>query len=290
MLKIETLKTFVEVAQSGSLATAASRLGRTPSALSMSLKLFETDLGQKLFEGERKDRLSPFGKDVFDLAVRQIKQFDATVDAIEARAASEHGLLRIASIPSAAATVFPSLLDRLIAEFPSLNLDLRDADSAQVLASMRDGVADIGIASGAQQVSGLTSTVLFQDRFGLVVSGGHPLHRSGRDVTVDEVFAHPFIRTELCDQVQTPAVRELTGAAPVTIRNTQSLVALIQTGRWLSILPQSVVSILPYDCVFLPIAGFNDVRDVCLYRQQETQYPELLTHCATLIERQFSSA
>jgi len=256
----------------------------------MSLKLFETDLGQKLFEGERKDRLSPFGKDVFDLAIRQIKQFDATVDAIEARASSEHGLLRISSIPSVAASVFPTLLDQLTVEFPGVRLDLRDADSAQVLAALRDGVADIGIASGSQHFNGLTSSVLFQDRFGLVISANHPLHQSGQDATINGVFSFPFIRNELCDHIKTEAVRDLTSAAPVTIRNTQSLVALIQTGRWLSILPQSVVSILPYDCVFLPIDGFNDVRDVCLYRQQETQYPELLTHCTALIERQFSSA
>ena len=255
----------------------------------MSLKLFEAELGQKLFDGERKDSLSPFGKDVFDLAVRQIKQFDATVDAIEARASSKHGLLRISSIPSAAAAVFPVLLDRIMEEFPTIKLHLRDADSAQVLAALNDGIADIGIASGSQQVSGLQSSVLFQDKFGLVVLDSHPLNLSNRDVTIDEVFSYPFIRTELCDQIQTKAVREFASAAPVTIRNTQSLVALIQNGKWLSILPQSIVHILPSNCVFLLIKDFNDIRDVCLYRQQQTQYPELVSRCAALIETQFTN-
>ncbi len=76
-IKIEMLRCFCTVAQTGNLAEAADRLGRTQSAVSMTLKQLEDHLGKKLFEGERKTHLSPLGRQVFDLALKQVRQFDA---------------------------------------------------------------------------------------------------------------------------------------------------------------------------------------------------------------------
>lgn len=286
-LKIETLKTFVEVARRGSLMTAAAHLGRTPSAVSMTLKMLEGHLGQKLFEGERKDALSPFGKDVFDLALKQTQQFDAMVDAIEARAASNSGLVRISSIPSAAAFVFPKMLDQLLSEFPGVKLDLRDADSHHVRDALRNGIADIGIASGSEEIYGLERIQLYRDQFGLVLSKKHPLFGADRLPTIEQVFAQPFVRTELCDLIETTRVRLLAEKAPVTIRNTQSIVALIQTGRWVSLLPQSVLNFLPDECAFMKIANFEDVRDVSMYVRPDTQFAKLTARCAQLLEANY---
>ncbi|MFT5446017.1 MAG: DNA-binding transcriptional LysR family regulator [Gammaproteobacteria bacterium] len=60
-IKIEMLRCFVAVAQSGKLVDAAEKLGRTPSAVSMMLKQFEQHLGAPLFESERKNRLTALG-------------------------------------------------------------------------------------------------------------------------------------------------------------------------------------------------------------------------------------
>lgn len=43
-------------------------MGRSPSPLSMTRKQLEEHLGQRLFETERKNRLTPLGKQVFELA------------------------------------------------------------------------------------------------------------------------------------------------------------------------------------------------------------------------------
>ena len=60
-IKLELFRYFCAVAETGNLAEAADRLGRTQSALSMSLKQLEEHLGKKLFDGERKSQLSPLG-------------------------------------------------------------------------------------------------------------------------------------------------------------------------------------------------------------------------------------
>ena len=63
-MRLELLKTFRIVAEQGSLARAADILGRTPSAISMSLSQLEAELGAPLFETDRKNRLTPLGERV----------------------------------------------------------------------------------------------------------------------------------------------------------------------------------------------------------------------------------
>ena len=283
-LKVENLRCFVEVAQCGSLSEAAYRLGRTQSALSMTLKQLEEHLGRKLFEGERKNKLSPFGEQVLDLASVQVRQFDLSVEAIEAAAASDHGLLRIVSIPSIAAMVFPKVLGHIRDRHPGLKVELRDADTLQVKSALMDGSADIGIASGRQKLNGVETQPMFQDRFGLVVSSSQRLMRQEAPVQIRQVFEEPFIRTELCDLIENDEVRAQTAQADFTIRNTQSLVSLIQTGEWTTILPEAVGGILPSGCSFRPIAGLDDVRDVSLYLKRDTRNADVVAGCAAFIE------
>ena len=63
MIKLEMLRCFGAVAQAGNLGDAAVRLGKTQSALSMTLKQLEEHLGERLFETERKNRLTPLGQE-----------------------------------------------------------------------------------------------------------------------------------------------------------------------------------------------------------------------------------
>ena len=54
---LSQLRVFEAVAKSGSLKDAAAQLGRTISAVSMTLKQLEAEVGAKLFEADRKKRL-----------------------------------------------------------------------------------------------------------------------------------------------------------------------------------------------------------------------------------------
>src|SRR6056297_1748961 len=58
MIGITALRTFVHVAECGTIRDAAERLFRTPSAVSMTLTQLERDLGAPLFQSDRKNRLT----------------------------------------------------------------------------------------------------------------------------------------------------------------------------------------------------------------------------------------
>jgi len=274
VLKIEMLRCFATVAQTGNLAEAATRLYRTQSAISMTLKQLEEHLGVRLFESDRKNRLTPLGAQVYELAQNQLKQFDTTVKAIETAAKSPDGLIRIASIPSVAGWVFPKATKALTQQNPGLRVELRDSDTPQVIDALLRGQADIGIVSGLHKLNSIRQAHLFSDQFGLICGPDHPLANASTP-TIENLATAGFINNALCSMIKTPEFQMATASAKVTVHNTMSLIAMVQTNNWVTVLPKSVIRFASDALVFRSIEGLDDVRQVSLLMRERTQYMKL---------------
>lgn len=271
-IKIEMLRCFATVAQAGNLAEAANRLGRTQSAISMTLKQLEDHLGQKLFEKDRKNRLTPLGQQVFDLAQTQLRQFDHTVKSIETSASSPSGLIRIASIPSVAGLVFPSAIADLTRRNPGLKVELRDTDTPQVIDALLRGQADIGVVSGQHSLNEIRQTHLFSDPFGLICAPDHPLALCKKAPTIHDVASANFIRNNLCGMIQAPNFQTAIAGAKVAMHNTMSLIAMVGAGGWVTVLPKTVVPLASNDLVFRKIADLPEHRDVYLLMREKAPF------------------
>ncbi len=282
-IKIDMLRAFCAVAQAGNLAEAANRLGRTQSAVSMTLKQLETHLGSPLFEGERKNRLTPLGEQVLRLGQSQISQFDSTVSAIELSARAPQGILRISAVPSVAALAFPTLARRMSEGHPGLCIELRDADTEQVLEALVQGWVDIGIASAERALNGIATSLLFRDRFGVVLAKTHPLAESNTPIKISDVFTAPFLRNALCDQIATPAFRAALAQVDITVHNTQSLLAMVREGEWVTVLPQLVTELAPEGLVFRRIADLPDMRQVFLYTREQTSSEAIVAEASDIL-------
>ncbi len=278
-IKLEALRYFCVVAESGNLADAADQLGRTQAALSMSIKQLELQLGKSLFDGERKNQLSPLGEQVFELAQSQVRQYDQTVDAIETTANAANGLVRVVSVPSVAALVFPKVLKLVTEQLPGVKIELRDTDTQQVLDALTNGKADIGIASGYHALNGVQATLLFEDQFGLVASTDHPLITANKQPVISDVVTKTFVRNALCDVITTPVFVDALKHVNVTIHNNHSLITTIMDGHWVSVLPESVASSLPDSVAFRAISGLPDKREVWLYRRERCRFKEAVDCC-----------
>ncbi len=285
MIKIEMLRCFSTVAQTGNLADAAIRLGRTQSALSMTLKQLEEHLGKRLFENERKNRLTPLGKEVLRLAQPQLRQFDGAIEAIQMAASAPQGLLRLASIPSASALALPSAIKLLTRRHPSLKIELRDMDTEMVVDALLHDQVDLGIVSGEPILNGVERVQLFEDSFGLLCGSAHDLAGKSTAPTFDDVFGSSFIRNNLCGQIEAPEVKAALPDARITIHNTHSLIAMVRTGEWTTILPQSVARFLPDELCFRPIEGLAEKRLVSLLIRTRTQFPHVVKEFAGILRQ-----
>ncbi|WP_343211838.1 LysR family transcriptional regulator (plasmid) [Aliisedimentitalea scapharcae] len=283
-IKIEMLRCFSVVAQVGNLSEAAQRLGRTQSAISMTLKQLEEHLGQRLFEGERKNSLTGLGQQVFELAQIQLRQFDDTIKTIETSAQAPRGLIRIASIPSVAGLVFPSAIETMTRRHPQLMIELRDTDTQQVIDALFQGQADLGVVSGEHVLNGIRNLPLFDDEFGLICAPDHPLALQRDTPDLADVMAAGFVMNALCNQIETRDFRAAFGECNVTVHNTLSLISMVHTRNWVTILPRSVAHLTPHDLRFRQIRGLHDRRQVHLLLRERSQFKELASELADLVK------
>ena len=92
---LDDLRALVEFAQAGSIARAADRLFRTPSAITRQVQRLEAALGAELLDRSVKPpRLNSLGSRVLEQA-RDLLQRTEALKSVTSRDAEPHGLLRI---------------------------------------------------------------------------------------------------------------------------------------------------------------------------------------------------
>lgn len=237
MIRTQTLRVFATVAGCGTIRDAAKALGRTDSAISMTLKQLEAELGAPLFETDRKHTLTALGVEVFTLAQELLREHDRVTERIIALAQGREGVLRIAAVPSVAEQLLPPVISAMLSDHAGISVELLDTDSASVHMLVETGQVDLGIAGRSEAGTGLSFDFLFHDPFRLVCRKDHPLAQLRRALTHDDIRAFRLIRNKSMagysgfapvDADQTPAV---------SARNVISLLALVRAGAGATILP-----------------------------------------------------
>lgn len=260
-IKIEMLRCFHAVVDNGNLMQAATVLGRTPSAVSMMLKQLEDHIGAPLFEAGRKSRLTALGAMIHAQARRELIHFDKSVSMIEALAQSQAGLVRLAVTPSAANTILPPVIERFATSHPAVRIDLRDMASADVLQALQQDQADIGIGT-IQKTKNLQQYELFSDHFGVVCRRDHPLAKDWDTLTWADVVPHRFIANGLCSMIKDEQFIPILQASLMMVPTTTSLLALVNEGVGITLLPERALPATYRDLVFLKLQDIKALRRV----------------------------
>lgn len=242
-IKLEMLRVFQTVAEQGALSLAAAKLGRTPSAVSMMLSQLEDHIGDRLFETDRKNRLTPLGRLILEESRRANDAFIRSLDAIERHATSVAGTIRIAAVPSATVTLLPRVVARFRQDHPDVRLDISDVDSASVRRRIQFDEADIGIISApvGDQPEG---QVILSDHMGIICHKDGPIARHCADDTCpnwDVLQLEPFIANSLCALVDHPFVQDQLVKGTLAAQNTTALLAFVRAGIGATILPKTAL-------------------------------------------------
>lgn len=269
-IKVEMLRYFVTVVESGSLESAALVLNRTPSAVSMMLKQFEETLGLALFASSRKNKLTPAGQKIYTIATREVAHFEQTIRALSGVAKAVTGSIKIAVTPSIASAVLPVIMRDYIAAHPHLQIEVRDMTSLQVVDAINRQQADVGIAC-CDDKANLYTHHLFSDRFGFVCRKDHPtignkIDEWGRMTWADIQDAY-FIVNDLCKFIQDPDFVTIRRKSNLSAPNTASLLGMIRAGIGVSILPELAAIMLEPDLCFLPLKATESKREIYLLSQ-----------------------
>ena len=266
-IKLEVLRSFVTVAECGNLQEASGILSRTPSAISMSLKQLNEQLGVELFETDRKSNLSPIGRFVLDEGRRALTDFDESMRTIQRYTQGEMGIVRIATVPSVATRLLPAVVRRFRESNQDVRLELRDTDSEMVAMAVRNGSVDCGIASLSAISNDLNCELILEEPFGLVCRPDHPLADTKKPLPWKSLSGVSFISNGLCGQIRDNDFNQINNNTHVQVHNIATLLGFIQQDMGVTLLPLMAVP-KNDDYKFIPLADKTAVRQLYFLQQK----------------------
>src|SRR3954471_18929534 len=190
MLNVQRLKVLREVVAQGSFSEAASALNYTQSAVSQAIATLESEAGVPLIERDRRGvRPTSAGDLLAQHAGRILTQLDAAEAELGAIAGIAGGELRMASFPTAGATLMPLAIASFRSAHPEVTLSLVEGEPEELIPRLRDGEFDLGLIFEFEGTGalgpGLRSTPLFDDPMKLALPKGHRLARPERVALTD---------------------------------------------------------------------------------------------------------
>lgn len=147
-MNLRHLETLLAIADTGSFAAAADRVGVTQSAVSMQMRTLEAVLGAELFDRARRPPvLSELGRALLTQAREVVR---AAEDLTAAAAGSAlRGRLRLGVIPTAATGLVPDALARLAARAPDLQIRIESGLSVDLARRVAQGTLDAALVTDA---------------------------------------------------------------------------------------------------------------------------------------------
>jgi DNA-binding transcriptional LysR family regulator len=263
-MELRHLRYFVAVAEEENVTHAAARLHVSQPPLTRQIHELEEEVGVAFFERTgRSIRLTEAGF-IFLQEARAILERVESARALARAAASGRGIeVHVGYAPSPARTLLPAFRRRLRELLPAARLTLHDQASPEMLDGLRSRTlhAALMMQPSAAAARGLVFTPLVRQPLGVLVPRANPLARR-RHVSVDEALAQPavvFARAQFPDyhdmlrRVFGRRVRQF--AVAEECDSGASLMAAVESGAGIALVPRSVAEAAGRRLCFIPLAG-----------------------------------
>ena len=148
-MDIKQLKTFICVAETGSLSAASDRLRLAQPALSRQIKLLEHGSGAQLFHRSVKGMtLTESGEKLLSRVSGIIRQLEQAVDEVRSSAESITGNVAIGLMPSINSVLAVRLIEKVKNELPHVTLRIVEGYSGNLIEWLHRGDLDISFLYG----------------------------------------------------------------------------------------------------------------------------------------------
>lgn len=169
-----TLKMFLAVARTGSIAKASEAENFAASAISKRISDLEKLIGVPLFYRQTRGvELTPAGCELARHSSNILRLVERMENQMLDFASGAKGSVRIAANTSAITQFLPEDLAEFVEQYPDVRIDLNEQTSEEIIAAVRDGLADLGIFSGLVENPGLEVIDYRRDTLVLVMSRDH---------------------------------------------------------------------------------------------------------------------
>jgi DNA-binding transcriptional LysR family regulator len=272
MLNVNRLRILIEVANRGSFSAAADALSYTQSAVSQQVAALEAETGVTLLERlPRGVRLTPAGQVLLSYAEGIVARLHAAEAEMAAIAGLRGGQLRMASFPTAGATLMPLAIAIFRAQHPEVELTLAEGEPEEMAPRLSAGEFDIALLfefEGTSQSLGpdLSRLELFEDPMFLALPADHPLARR-RTLRLENLRAEAWIQTSASSPCARHVVRSChaAGFEPIVSFESddyQTVQGLVAAGVGVALIPKLALSGAREDIAIRALSPASPVREV----------------------------
>lgn len=271
-MNIRQLRQFVVLADTLSFRKAAEALHISQPPLSVSIRKLEDDFGMPLFErSTRAVKLTPAGTAALQEVRKALLHLDrAKQHALEVKGGIQ-GTLRIGSVGSATLSLIPRIVPSFQAQFPRVEIVIREFPSNKILQGITNGGLDLGLVRtpivGTYDVS---SILLEQDKFLAAVSSTHRLARRP-SIRLRELSDDAFISYSREESTGISfAVSNACQASGFTPRivheatQIQAAISLVAAGMGVALVPSIHARMAIPKVRFLPLRGSSPSLEIGL--------------------------
>jgi DNA-binding transcriptional LysR family regulator len=241
----DDLPALVEFARAGSIAAAADRLCRTPSAITRQLQRLEDSLGAELLDRSVKPpRVNALGARVLEQA-RDLLQRAEALKSLTSSDTEPRGVLRIGLAHPLAVGPLTEPTRALTEKFPQLRLRLLSDGTSTLFTRLLAGDLDVAIVAlpvGRTAPAPLLTNVVATDRVEIVQGAAGKVDANWRSLGEATWVLNPlgcFLRASLTDHLERAG---FTPTIAAEIHNVHLQLAYVQSGYGVGLLPASVIA------------------------------------------------
>ncbi|WP_437734371.1 LysR family transcriptional regulator [Sorangium sp. So ce1335] len=163
---LPALEDVLLVARSGSVAEAARRLHKTPSAVSQQVRRVEEHFGVALFERDgRGVRLSPAGEAALGAITRLFDQAEGVFELLSELSGESSATLRLAASDYLGKGLLVPVIRQMLEQRAPVRFAITTANSVDAARWVERGEVDLGLASASSAGGDLVRQPLFVQPF-----------------------------------------------------------------------------------------------------------------------------
>lgn len=297
-ITLKQLRYFQALAETGNFSAAAEVVHISQPALSLQIKEMEAQLGTVLVERKAREiRLTRAGQEVLARSttiLRDVQDLEASVRLSRGL----RGRLSLGVIPTIAPYLLPHVLTRLRASDMTLELRVREIQTARVVEALLAGDLDAAIIALPVDIHGLEALPLFDDRFLLAGSKARiEGYQSGKPPSPTDLPAGSLLLLDdghcLADQaLSVCGMRGRRQVVDLGASSLSTLCGLVGQGFGLTLLPELALrserAAMP-DMAVLRFPEPQPKRVIALVRRSTTDGDGWFTDLAELLREAGSS-
>lgn len=238
----DAIQVFLAVLDSGSFSAAARRIGRVPSAVSMSIGNLEADLDLELFDRRGREPQPTAAARALEAKARfMLQQFELWEAQALALSKGLESRLSLAIAPELLASAWAAPLGELATRFPALQVEILAAPEADAMRLLHEGRVQLAVVFESPQYdSRECCQEMARENLLAVIAPSHPALAGGHSLRTEDLAEYRQIVVAGRAQDATPP-RFLQAHHHWPTDSHTAALTMLQAGLGWGFLPESLV-------------------------------------------------